>query len=143
MKIFIGGDHQGIGMKKALIDWLRRNRRHVEDLGTFSSKPIDYPDIAKKVVTAVLASKTKGILLCSSGVGVCAAANRFKHIRAVNAWNTAVARSSRVDDDTNILCLAADYLSVAQAKKIVTVWLGQNFSGYVRHKRRIKKIDSV
>jgi ribose 5-phosphate isomerase B len=83
MKYYIGTDHAGFEIKPFVIDFLQKKGVEVEDLGTYSTESVDYPDFAHKVAEAVLANPgTKGILICGSGIGMSLAANKHKGIRA-------------------------------------------------------------
>jgi len=107
---------------------------------------LDNIALAAKVVAAMKASDDKdprGILICGSGQGMCMAANRYKGIRASLVWNVEEARASRNDDDSNVLCLPARYMSINQAAKLAEAWLGTPFAGAARFKRRIAEIDKL
>lgn len=140
--IFLGSDHAGFDKKGELFSFLQREGITVTDVG--SSVKIsddDYPDVAKQVARRIKGVLARGVLLCGSGVGVCIVANKVPGVRAVNATSVEMARDSRNDDDTNCLCLAANYLTVAEMKKILMVWLSTPFSNEARHIRRLRKID--
>ena len=144
MKVFLGSDHAGFVLKEKIKQYLKSKKVDFVDLGP--SRLVnddDYPDIAYQVANKVVKSKGRGILVCHNGVGVCIVANKVKGVRAVNTSNAAVAKSARQDDDVNILCLGQAYVSGAQAKKIINVWLKAEFSGLPRHIRRIKKIQKI
>ncbi len=136
----MGADHAGFDKKQLLKQVLEKEGYGVIDLGAREKNDSDdYPFIASKVARTVLKnSKSKGILLCGSGQGVCIAANRIKGIRATLAWNPQSAATSRNDDDANILCLGARFFTSKELLTIVRVWLRTPFSGIARHKRRIK-----
>lgn len=141
--IYIASDHGGFLLKETL-------KRYVESLGfivldvgatSFNDKD-DYPEYAFALAHEVAGKpKSRGILLCGSGQGVCITANRVKGIRAVQAWNISSAQVSRNDDDANVLCLGERLISTKQAKEIVKVWLQTPFAKETRFKRRIRKID--
>lgn len=147
MKIYIGADHNGFYLKKSLIEYLKKAGYDVEDEGDTALDPADdFPVFAAKVAKDVLTSKDKdprGILICGSGQGMCMAANRFKGIRAALGYDQASARSSRNDDDSNVLCLPALMLEKDVANVIVETWLNTPFSGAVRFARRIKEMDEL
>ena len=84
-----------------------------------------------------------GIVICRNGQGVCIAVNKIKGIRGVTGFSQKEAKTTRLDDNANILSLPADYLTEVQAKKIARVWLRTPFSNQARHKRRLKKIRKV
>jgi ribose 5-phosphate isomerase B len=145
MKIFIGADHNGFELKEKLEQYLRAAGHEVVDKGDESlNKDDDFPMYAAKVSSEVLATDgSLGILLCGSGQGVCMAANRHKGIRASLVWDNDEAKSSRNDDDANILCLPARKLDYEKAKDLVDTWLRTPFAGAERFKRRIKQLDDL
>ncbi len=147
MKIFIGSDHRGYTLKERIKTFLAKQSIQFTDVGAYSKKISDYPDYADRVAKQVghkrQGTRAVGILICASGVGMEIAANKVRGVRAVNAWNTAIARSSRKDDDTNVLCLDSEDLTVAQAKRIIHAWLATPFSRKKRYIRRVKKISRL
>lgn len=143
--IYLSADHGGYELKKVLITYLLNKDLPVEDMGPFEYKPEDdYPDyvipLAKKVGES---AENCGILICRNGVGVSMLANKFKGIRCALSWKPDHAKSSRTDDNTNVLALPADYITQAQALDIVEAWLTTPFSNEERHKARLKKIMEV
>lgn len=144
-KIFIGADHNGFELKAKLGEYLKRGGYEVTDCGDTERHPDDdFPQFASRVVTAMSddpSFNVRGILLCASGQGMCMAANRYKGIRAVLGYNQEAARSSRNDDDSNILCLPARELDMESAVGIINAWLMTPFSGAPRFKRRIRELD--
>jgi ribose 5-phosphate isomerase B len=147
LKIYIGADHNGFDFKKQIIEFLKSAGYQVVDCGDQPpNSDDDYPQFAAKAVSSLLADKDiscRGILICGSGQGMCIAANRFKGIRASLCWDVAEARASRNDDDSNVLCLAARYLSVEKSIPIITTWLSTPFAGAARFKRRIQELDDL
>lgn len=146
MKVFIGADHNGFRLKEHIEHYLRSLGHDVKDVSGNKLDPHDdFPLHAARVVNQVLANEgSVGILLCGSGQGVCMAANRFKGIRASLVWNKDEARSSRNDDDANVLCLAArELVDLDQAKELIDIWLTTDFSGAARYQRRIKQLDEL
>ncbi|MDP2656601.1 MAG: RpiB/LacA/LacB family sugar-phosphate isomerase [bacterium] len=141
--IYIASDHGGFLLKETLKRYLESLGFVVLDVGATSLNDTDdYPQYAFALAHEVVSKqKSRGIVLCGSGQGVCITANRMKGIRAVQAWNVASAKMSRNDDDANVLCLGARLISTRQAKEIVNVWLETPFAKETRFKRRIKKID--
>lgn len=147
MKIYIGADHNGFEMKRALLEELTRAGYTMVDEGDREPKPDDdFPEFAARVVAAIKASdddQPLGILICGSGQGMCMAANRYKGIRASLVWSPDEARASRNDDDSNVLCLPARYMPNEEAIKLAEIWLSTSFAGAARFKRRIKKLDKL
>ncbi|HII71382.1 TPA: ribose 5-phosphate isomerase B [Candidatus Woesearchaeota archaeon] len=144
MKIIIGADHAGLKLKEKLKKHLDKKGVAYEDVGTHSSKSVDYPDFAAKVANKVKKTKdSKGILVCGTGTGMVIAANKVKGIRAVAAYDPYTAKMSRADNDSNVLGLRGRAFAFENVKKIVDVWLKTPFSGNARHKRRIEKIRKI
>lgn len=145
MKIYLGADHNGFAYKQQIADFLQRSGYEVVDDGdTTLQADDDFPLFAGKVVQNILAEpEARGILICGSGQGMCMAANRFKGIRASLCWNLAEARSSRNDDDSNVLCLSASQLDMPTAQAIISTWLKTPFAGAERFVRRLKQLDEL
>jgi len=146
MKIFIAADHGGFELKNQLREHLFHSGHDVVDLGPETlDKEDDYPIKAYDVATKVLGDDddARGILICRSGQGMAMAANRLSGIRAAVAWNMAVAKETREANDSNVLCLAADFLDEDLAESVVDTWLETNFSGEERHIRRIKELEDL
>jgi ribose 5-phosphate isomerase B len=144
MIIAIGADHGGFRLKKEIVEFFKKRGYAVNDLGTFSDEPVDYPDYAQAVSREIRLKKAdKGILICGSGVGACVAANKFPGIRAAICHDTFSAHQGVEDDDINILCLGARVIGPELAKDIVRVWLSASFSGVERHRRRLAKIEEI
>ena len=147
MKIFLGADHAGFYLKEKVFAHLSKSGYDVEDVGDKILDPADdYPQFAFAAATKVLGSEdndAKGILLCGSGQGMCIAANRIRGIRAALVWDEDIARETRNDNDSNILCVPARVLDDEKALAIIDTWLKTPFSGADRHSRRIKEIEEV
>jgi RpiB/LacA/LacB family sugar-phosphate isomerase len=144
MIIAIGADHGGFHLKTIVVDFLKILGHDVNDVGTYSDEPVDYPDYARAVSKEIMLKKAeRGILICGSGVGTCVAANKFPGIRAAICHDTFSAHQGVEDDNINILCLGARVVGHELAKEIVRVWLSSSFSGAERHIRRLAKIDEI
>ena len=144
-KIILGSDHGGYKLKNAIIKHLEtiKDKEYViSDLGCFSEESCDYPDIAQAVVKDVLATKSRGILVCGTGIGMSIAANRFEGIRASHCTDTYTAKMTRAHNNSNILCLGERVTGIGLALEIVDAWLNTAFEGG-RHQNRIDKIDKV
>ena len=144
MQIFIGADHRGFSLKRDLVKWLKTNHE-VNDLGALKYNPKDdYPLYARKVAEKVRSdSKSFGILLCGSGVGVDVVANKFDGIRASIGKTPAQVRSGRRDDDMNVLVIASDYTSEDEARNMIKAFLSTPFSEDRGHKRRLDEIKKI
>lgn len=146
MNVYLGSDHAGFYLKETVFAHLSKLGYAVEDVGDKTLDPADdYPQFAFAVTTKVLGDTTdaKGILLCGSGQGMCMAANRVRGIRAAVVWDKTVARETRNDNDSNVLCVPARLLDEAEALAIIDIWLETPFSGAARHARRIKEIEEL
>jgi ribose 5-phosphate isomerase B len=139
MKIAIGTDHRGFLHK----EFITQHMRSIEwvDVGTYNVERTDYPIFADKVVELMLNGVVNaGVLLCASGGGMAVAANRYKHIYAIVAWNDEIAQQSKLEDNANILVIPSDFVSCKQAVNMIDLWLAQEFKGG-RYAERIKMID--
>ena len=143
--IYIGADHAGWELKEVLEDYLKEENYKVVDMGNQNLVDgDDYPDfgyaVAKRVVTD---DGSHGIVICGNAQGICIVANKVKGARAATGFDTVVAKSSREDDNANILCLPGRHINTLEAKKIVDTWLETKFSGSDRHIRRLKKVEQI
>lgn len=149
MKIYIGSDHQGFHLKEAVRAWLTKNGQEVEDVGDTKLDPNDdYPQFAQKAAHRLLTSDdsdSRAILICGGGQGMAMAANRFKGIRAAVIWDAEEARMTRLDNDSNILCLPSRILDgdMHNVYTIIETWLETKFSAAPRHQRRNKELDDI
>ena len=144
--IYITSDHGGYALKTSLVKHLQKKGCEFKDLGPNElDKEDDYVDYAKSAAKKIslMPSKDQGIFLCRSGQGMCVVANKYPGIRAAVAWNEKVARASKHDDFTNVLCLPSDYISESEAIKIVEAWLNEPWGKESRHRRRIGKIMNI
>jgi ribose 5-phosphate isomerase B len=142
-KIIIGCDHAGFPLKETIRQYLANLGYDINDVGTNSREPVDYPDFGTRVAERVSSGEfDRGILLCGSGVGMAIVANKFSHIRAVVCLDEETARMSRLHNDTNILVLAGRRTEEVEAKSITRLWLNTEFEGG-RHQLRIDKIEAI
>lgn len=142
MRIAIGGDHHSISMKQSIIKWIIGDGHSYKDFGTYTTDPVDYPDIAKKVAQAVARGDfERGILICGTGIGMCIAANKVKGIRAAQCFDTFCAVRARQHNDANILCLGTEEPQ-PQLREIVSAFLSSEFEGG-RHQPRLDKIKAM
>ena len=142
-KAIIGSDHAGFDFKKKVIDQLKDLKIEVEDIGTHSKEPCDYPDPAIKVAEAVSEGKAeRGVLICGSGIGMSIVANRFPGVRAALVQDVETARLSRLHNNANVLILGERVLNPQRIPEILSVWFETGFEGG-RHQRRLDKIESL
>jgi ribose 5-phosphate isomerase B len=143
MKIAIGADHAGFALKDQVRDALRLAGHEVVDVGANSAESTDYPDYAGTVAHDVVSGAAdRGILVCSTGVGMSIAANKVNGIRAAIAFNLDEVRLTRAHNDANIITLGARYTSSDAANEMVRIFLETPFEGG-RHARRVGKIADL
>jgi ribose 5-phosphate isomerase B len=143
MKIAIGCDHRGFGVKTKLMEVVAKLGHEVIDVGTHSADSCDYPDLGAIVAGKVSTGEVdRGILICGSGIGMCIVANKFPGVRAAPCHDDLSAEMSRRHNDLNVLCLSADMLGERLIDRLVEVWLNTPFEGG-RHTRRIEKITEL
>lgn len=140
-KIYIASDHAGFDLKEVLVEYLSKDEYEVFDLGPESSESCDYSDFAH-LVSGMVSEQGIGILLCGSGNGVSMTANKWPGVRAALCWNDDLSKLARQHNNANIVCIPSRFVSTFEAKKIVDVFLSQEFEGG-RHEKRVKKIDKV
>jgi ribose 5-phosphate isomerase B len=131
-------------MKRDLAGSLAKSGHEVIDLGTHSSAPVDYPDIAEAVSQAVRNGQAdRGIVVCGSGAGAAIAACKFPGIRASVCHDVYSARQAVEHDDLNVLCLGSRVIGASLARTLVDAFLGARFSGEERHMKRVAKIAAI
>ena len=140
MKIAIACDHGGYLLKQDILIWLEENDIDYEDFGCYSTESVDYPVFAERAARAVAAGECdKGIVICTTGIGVSIAANKVKGIRCALCTDSLQAEMTRRHNDANMLAMGGRIIGIELAKGIVQVFLSTEFSGG-RHKTRIDKI---
>ncbi len=141
MKIAIGSDHAGFAYKELLRETLGEQGHQVQDLGTYSDEPVDYPQWIRPVAEAVAKGEfERGIVLGGSGNGEAIAANKVRGIRCTLCWNVESARLAREHNDANVLSIGQRMVSEETALAVVDAWLNTAFGGG-RHQRRIDQIE--
>jgi RpiB/LacA/LacB family sugar-phosphate isomerase len=144
MRIALGSDHAGYPLKDHLASWLAESGHAVYDLGAHNTDPVDYPDYAAAVASAVLDGRAdRGIIICGSGAGAAVAANKLNGIRASVAHDTYTAHQMVEHDDVNVLCLGARVIGSEIARELITAFLQAKFSREDRHVRRVEKIKAL
>ena len=142
MKIALGSDHRGCGMKEKIIRLLTEHKYEFKDFGCHSEQAVDYPDIAVKVAEAIARGEFElGFLVCGTGIGMCIAANKVKGIRAAQCYDAFTAKRARLHNDAQICCLSAEE-GVPQLTAIIETFLTTDFEGG-RHVARINKIKEI
>lgn len=144
MKIVVGSDHAGFQMKEYLREFLEKGNFKLIDIGTYNEEPVDYPDFAEKVGTAIINNEAKrGILICGSGVGASVAVNKIDGIRAGLCHDTYSAHQGVEHDAMNVLVLGSRVIGIELAKELVGAFLAAEYSGEERHQRRLEKVAAL
>lgn len=144
MKIAIGCDHGAYALKETLIAHLEGKGYEVKDFGTYSRESCDYPDFAAHAAQSVAGGECeRGIVLCTTGIGVSITANKVPGIRCALLGDILSARLTRLHNDTNMMALGAGITGENLALEIVDTWLDTPFSGEPRHQRRIDKVMAL
>ncbi len=142
MKVAIGSDHGGFDMKEAVIAHLKEKGYEVEDFGTYDKKSCDYPQYGRAVAHAVADGKCeKGIVICTTGIGISITANKVPGIRAGLCSDVTSAFLTRSHNDANVLAMGAGVIGIYVALDIVDTFLETPFSGLEKHARRIAGIE--
>ncbi len=130
MRFFIGNDHGGYQLKKAIMLLLRERGHKVINAGSDSADIVRYPYFAAQVASAVsMGQADRGILICNSGIGMSIAANKYRGVRAALVYDGENARMTRLHNDSNVLCLSGKSLNIETALEIVEIWTNTEFEG--------------
>ncbi|MFL5821505.1 MAG: ribose 5-phosphate isomerase B [Solirubrobacteraceae bacterium] len=144
MRIACGFDHAGFPLKREVISVLEEGGHEVIDLGTDSTDPVDYPDVALAVGRTVIAGEAdRGVLVCGSGAGVSVAASKIDGVRACTVHDTYTAHQAVEHDDINVLCMGARVIGTELAGDILRAFASARFSGEERHLRRVGKVLEI
>ena len=144
MKIAIACDHGALALKNTLIAHLTKQGHELVNFGTDTLDSCDYPHFAAKAAQAVAdGTCDKGIVLCTTGIGVSITANKIDGIRCALLSDVMSARMTREHNDTNVMAMGAGVVGEKLAIEITDTWLGTAFSGDVRHQRRIDKVMAL
>lgn len=140
--ISIGSDHGGYELKMAVIDHLKERGFECKDYGCYSLESCDYPEFGRAAAMAVsMGECEKGIVICTTGIGISIAANKVKGVRCALCTSTELAKMTRLHNNANMLALGASAVSRELAMDIVDTFLDTEFSAEERHQRRIDKIE--
>ena len=144
MKVAIGCDHGAIDLKNKVVSHLEGKGYEVKDFGTYTKASCDYPEYAAAAAKAVAAGECeKGIVLCTTGIGVSIAANKVDGVRCALLSDVWSAKMTRLHNNTNVMALGAGVVGENLALEIVDTWLTTEFSGDERHQRRIDKLMAL
>ena len=143
MKIAVACDHGGLNLKRAIVKYLKENGHEVKDFGTDTFDSCDYPDYAAPAARSVASGECeRGILVCSTGIGVSIVANKIKGVRCAHCHDTYCAEFTRLHNNSNVLALGEKVVGEGYALKIVEIFLKTEFEGG-RHERRVNKISDL
>lgn len=143
MHIAIGSDHAGYRLKEHFKEVLKADGHTVDDLGTHSEEPVDYPPICAAVARAVAGGRAeRGIVLGGSGQGEQMSANKVRGVRAAVCNDLYTARKSREHNDANVLAMGGRVVGEALADEVLRLWLATKFEGG-RHERRVEQIGEI
>ena len=143
MKISIGTDHGGVGLKKRIAAFLRARGDEVIDRGTDSEASVDYPDFGAAAARDVAEGRSqRAVVICKSGIGMSISANKIRGVRAALCLNLRMAELSRLHNDANVLVLGAMWCDGIDVEQLLDVWLTTAFEGG-RHQARVDKITSL
>ncbi len=142
MKIAIGCDHGGYVLKEEVVKHLKEKGYEVTDFGCNSTDSVDYPEYSRNVAKAVAGKEAdKGIVICTTGIGVSIVANKVKGIRCALCSETTSARLTRMHNDANVLAMGGGIISTYLGLDIVDTFLNTEFCGEEKHVRRVKAIE--
>lgn len=142
MKIAIGCDHGGYLLKQDILIWLEEHDIDSEDVGCFSTESVDYPIYGEKVARLVASGECeKGIVICTTGIGISIAANKVPSIRCALCGDCFSAKATRLHNNANVLALGALVTGPGLALEIVDIFLDTPFSEEERHSRRVSQLE--
>jgi len=143
MKLALGCDHGGVGLKERLAAGLLASGHDVVDLGTHDGSSVDYPDYAVRVAQMVVSGEAdRGVLVCGTGQGMAMSANKVAGVRAAVVSDTFSASMAMAHNDARVLCLGARVVGPSLAEACLNAWLSTDFEGG-RHARRVEKIEAI
>ena len=143
MKIAIGCDHGGYLLKQDILIWLEEHEIDYEDFGCYSTESVDYPIYGEKVARSVASGECdRGIVICTTGIGISIAANKVKGIRCAHCADTLEAQLCRQHNNANMMAIGAGFTGKNMAERMVEVFLTTEFEGG-RHERRVNKMMAL
>ena len=141
MKIAIGNDHAGVGVKRKIESYLIKKGIEVINKGYDGKESVDYPDFIHPVSLDVKEKKAElGVIVCGSGNGAAMTANKHKGVRAAICWSEEIAALAKQHNNANIISIPSRFLDEKEILKVIDVFIEEAFEGG-RHQRRIEKID--
>lgn len=143
MRIAVGSDHRGVGLRAKVVEVLAGLGQDVEDMGTTEEGAVDYPDIGAEVARRVSRGEVdRAVLICGTGLGMTIVANKFPGVRAAPCYDDITAELGRRHNDVNVLCLSGDMLTDRLVERLIEIWLNTEFEGG-RHARRVERIAAM
>lgn len=144
MKIAVACDHGGLNLKNAVIAYVKKLGHEVTDFGTYTKDSCDYPDFAVQAAEAVAnGACERGILVCSSGIGVSIVANKVPGVRCAHCHDTYCAKFTRLHNDANMIAFGEKVVGEGLMEELVSIFLTTEFEGGERHERRVGKIAEI
>ena len=144
MKIAVACDHGGLNLKNAVIKYVEKLGHEAVDFGTYTSDSCDYPDYAQKASESVASGECeRGILVCSSGIGVSIVANKIPGIRCAHCHDLYCAKYTRLHNDANMIAFGEKVVGEGMMQELVYTFLTTEFEGGERHERRVAKITAI
>ena len=144
MKIAVACDHGGLNLKNAMIAYVEKLGHEVVDFGTKTKDSCDYPDFAAAAAEAVASGECeRGILVCSSGIGVSIVANKVPGVRCAHCHDTYCAKYTRLHNDANMIAFGEKVVGEGLMEDLVSIFLNTPFEGGERHERRVAKIAAL
>lgn len=142
-KLLIASDHAGLELKNKIIESIKNKGVVFEDLGTYNTESVDYPDQAAELSKKISNNEfNRGILICGTGIGMSIVANRFPGVRAALVQDTYSAKMARAHNDANVLVLGGRVVKPELAMELVDIFLNTKFEGG-RHQSRVDKINKI
>lgn len=140
--IAIGCDHGGYELKEKVVAFLKGKNIEVKDCGCYSKDAVDYPTFGRAAAEAVASGECeKGIVICTTGIGISISANKVKGVRCALCSDTLSAKMTRLHNNANMLAMGAGMIGENLAYDIVETFISTEFSGEERHQRRIDLIE--
>lgn len=144
MRVIIGSDHAGFPLKSLVVEHVRSLGHEVTDAGSHDERPVDFPDIAREVTSAITQGQAdRGLMVCGTGVGASIAANKVKGIRAAVCHDIHSAHQAVEHDDVNVMCIGAQIVGAWLAKDLISAYLEAEFSTNEDFRRRVDKLHQM
>ena len=144
MRLVVGSDHAGWSLKSSVVAHIKSLGHEVVDAGSYDDKPVDFPDIARKVCAMVTSGEAdRGIMVCGTGVGASIAANKIRGIRAAVCHDVHSAHQSVEHDDVNVMCIGAQIVGAWLVNDLVAAFLAARFSTDDDFRRRVMKLNQM